>query len=91
MGSSLSPLSSPKPKQASVLKRENLGKSITNKTLTQGVSTDTEDIRSSSLTEPRPNENPSKRKLLCNCIYVVIKLRTVYFDSIFSIVTVKST
>lgn len=86
IGSSLSPLSSPKPKQASVLKRENLGKSITNKTLAQGVSTDTEDIKSSSLAEPRLNDNPSKRQL-----YIIVIVLFYYFYSIFSILTVKAT
>ena len=58
MGSSLSPLSSPKPKQSSVSRRESFGKPSLGKTFSQGLSTDTED-KSSSLGESRLKDNPS--------------------------------
>ena len=59
IGSSLSPLSSPKPKPASLTKRENLGRPNLGKTLSQGLSTDTEENRSLSLAKSPIRDNPS--------------------------------
>ena len=58
IGSSLSPLSSPKPKPSSMTKQDNVVRSGINKKLVEGASTDTEDHKSSSMAESRFNENP---------------------------------
>ena len=60
IGSSLSPLSSPKPIPPSLSKRESFGKPSLGKSFSQGLSTDTED-KSSSLAESRFKDNPSKQ------------------------------
>jgi len=58
-GSSLSPLSSPKPKPASLPKRANLSRPSLGKSLSQGLSTDTDDNKSISMSESRLKDNSS--------------------------------
>lgn len=65
MGSSLSPLSSPKPKPSSLSKKESFGKPSLGKSFSQGLSTDTED-KSSSLAESRFKDNPSMQFIMVN-------------------------
>ena len=69
LGPNLSPLASPKPKHSPVSSsnikpgmRKNLSGSASNISLTKGLSTDSDDVRSSSIAESRFNGN--SRKLL---------------------------